>query len=513
MPERPTLALIGLDLGDFRLIEHWAEEGALPTFARLLGDGVSRPLASSAEALHVSAWPSLYTGTGPGEHGVYFTFQPRPGEQGHLRFFEGLYGRPTFWKLLSDAGVPCAVLDAPYTHPEAAERAAQVIDWGAWARYLGPRSAPANLLRDLRRAVGDYPLGLEAHDVGFEEIAATDVGPRLIEAASAKTRAAVWMVENAPARLYFTVYGEPHAAAHYCWPRGATGPEVLEGLAAGVVPDGLRFLKDLYQEIDRGIGEIVEALPEDATVAVLSPDAITATYGGWHLLPEALKRLGYLCEPTPDEAVSGGGRARPGLVRRLRDALPADLRKSLARRLPTALRDRLAKSVDTAFLDWERTRAFCLPTDLEGCVRINLQGREPMGVVPAEDYDRECETLAADLSRMRGPGGRRVVREVVRTAERFPGDRSGHLPDLIVLWEDTGQLERLELPNGDVVEGASPDRRPGTHCSPGRMLVAGAAPGSGWSAASDVRDVTALTLEAFGVQVPEYMRQRGRETQ
>lgn len=503
------VALIGLDLGDRDLLERWARDGRLPNFRRLFEHGVVRPLSSSADTLHVSAWPSLYTGAEPGEHGVYFTFQPVPGEQGHRRFHEGLYGRPTFWSLLGEAGVGSAVLDAPYTHDEGAAGVVQVIDWGAWAQYLGPRSSPPSTLKGLRGSVGAYPLGMEAHDVGFEEIAPDLIGPRLVEAAAAKTRAALWLLDSHPAPVFLTVYGEPHAGAHYCWPRGMSRAEVHAALEAGEAPGGTAQLRELYEEIDRGLGAILEALPDDATAVVFSPDSISPTYGGWHLLPGVLRGLGYLSEPSPADDEGGEGSSSPGLVRRVRDLLPKDFRKSLARRLPTAIRDRLARKVDSAFIDWERTRAFCLPTDLEGCIRINLEGREPMGIVPESEFDALCEKIAADLSRLTDSTGRRVVRDVVKTRDRYPGQRVDHLPDLVVLWEVTEQLECVRGDGFGEIGEAPPDARPGTHTGPGFLAALGPDAAELWSAVEDVRDVARVALGSFDVPVPPYMTARG----
>ena len=73
--------LIGLDSADAELIDAWAAEGHLPTFARLRREGVSGRLGTTAEVMHVSAWPTLYTGTTPGQHGMYHADQVRAGDQ------------------------------------------------------------------------------------------------------------------------------------------------------------------------------------------------------------------------------------------------------------------------------------------------------------------------------------------------------------------------------------------------------------------------------------------------
>lgn len=523
MRRAPPVVVIGLDLGDGRLLERWGREGALPHVRGLLDAGVATRLSTSAEVLHVSAWPSLYTGAHPGEHGVYYTFQPRPGAQGHRRFETGLYGRPTVWRLLDRAGVRCSVLDAPYTHPEPGD-VAQVFDWGVWAQYLGPRSAPRTLLRRLRAAVGPYRLGLEAHDIGLAALDSTEMSGRLAAAAGQKAEAALWTMRERPWDLFFVVFGETHPAAHYCWPSGADVD------AAARASD----LRSVYDAIDRGIGRIVEEAPADATICLVSADAAAPNHGAWHLLPEALRRLGWLAEPAApggpepgdpgaptgdrsgsagasDEAPGRGTGRGGGPLRRLRDALPADLRKSLARRLPRALRDALARRVDTALIDWSRTRAFCLPTDLEGYVRINLQGREPEGIVPPEAYEDACDELSEQIGALEDPEtGSPVVREVVRVRRRFPGPRSDFLPDLVVLWRDgAGPRGAIRHPDVGTVRGETPDGRTATHAAPGFLAARPGRSDARWDSISDVRDVAPALLAHFDAATPDPPRGAG----
>ncbi|MGH6943840.1 MAG: alkaline phosphatase family protein, partial [Geminicoccaceae bacterium] len=186
---RDKTLVVGLELGDGRLIAEWSRDGHLPALGALQANGISGRLDTLADVLHVAAWPSIYTGTSPGQHGVYFTFQPAPGLQGYQRFHDGLYGRPTFWRVLSEAGHRCTVLDAPYTHPEPGFTGIQVFEWGTWAHYLKPTSTPAAVLSELRRACGDYPIGLEANDIGFMPIAPADMQGRILRSIDAKIKA------------------------------------------------------------------------------------------------------------------------------------------------------------------------------------------------------------------------------------------------------------------------------------------------------------------------------------
>lgn len=482
------LLTVAFEMGDCALFRRFAEEGHMPLFAGLLGSGM-RELSTTADVLHVSALPSLYTGAGPGEHGVYFTFQPAPGERGWVRFHRGLYGVPTLWKRLSDAGLRSAVLDAPYCHPEDGFSGTAVFDWGTWARYLEPCSLPRDALERLLGAVGRYPLPWEAHDLGFSPLDPAALEEALGRALRARRDAALHLLRESSWDFAFVCFDETHVAGHYLFE-----------------PEGdLARLRRFCAALDAAVGELWEALGrEEVDLVLVSGDGIGPNRAGWHLLPEVMARFGWYATA---EFARGGDEAqapeaRPGFdpVRMLRDLLPRDFRKSLARRLPRALRDRLAKRVDTAAVDWTRTRAYPLPTDLEGLVRVNLAGREPEGTVepgaPREALLDEMEEALTGLEC--AETGRKVVRRVIRVDRVLPGRRRDRLPDLVVLWDDSAPIRAVRHPAIGEVRGASPDPRPGTHAPRAFALASAGRAGEGGS----ILDFTPTVLARFGLERP-----------
>jgi Type I phosphodiesterase / nucleotide pyrophosphatase len=68
--------MIGVDAGDVEYIE--ASAGSLPNLQRVLGSGARFNLDSTADVLTGSVWPTFYTGTIPGDHGVYHPIQWDP---------------------------------------------------------------------------------------------------------------------------------------------------------------------------------------------------------------------------------------------------------------------------------------------------------------------------------------------------------------------------------------------------------------------------------------------------
>ncbi len=74
-------------------------------------------------------------------------------------------------------------------------------------------------------------------------------------------------------------------------------------------------------------------------------------------------------------------------------------------------------------VDPSGTKAYCL---IPGRFFINLQGREPGGIVPLAEYDSLRQKLAQELLALRDPQGNQVVEKVLMREEVYwPGDQAG----------------------------------------------------------------------------------------
>jgi predicted AlkP superfamily phosphohydrolase/phosphomutase len=503
-PQR--VLVIGLDVGDGKLIHDWSREGLLPVFRSLIEGGTWASLNTTAETLHVSAWPSLYTGTHPGKHGVYYTFQPIPGSQNIRRFGPDQYGQPPVWQLLSEAGKRCVIFDAPYTHPQKNFNGIQIFEWGTWAWYWHPMSVPPKLLRQMTDQCGTYPVGFEANQVGIGALDLANLHQCLIRAANAKAKAARWLMAHAQWDLLWVVFGETHPAAHYFW------PDPQAGVACDPTDFTGRLLREIYQAIDQAVGEIIESVKEDITLYIISGDGVGPNYAGWHLLPQVLERLGFMSVSNPSHIHATAPAAKEAykkdFLKMIRDLVPSSVRQTLSQYLPAHWRDSLMSRWTTVNIDWSRTQAFCLPTDLEGCIRLNVIGREPQGIVrPGAEYEAICIKLIASLEQLTNPRtGRPAVRQVVRVDGAFAGERRDYLPDLIVLWSEETKISAVHSPTFGLVEAPSPDARTGTHHSPGFVIAHGPSVQPGYPLTEGhIVDFAPTVLSEFGLLRPDYM--------
>jgi predicted AlkP superfamily phosphohydrolase/phosphomutase len=94
-------------------------------------------------------------------------------------------------------------------------------------------------------------------------------------------------------------------------------------------------------------------------------------------------------------------------------------------------------------VDWSRTRAWG-DGGYYARIFLNVKGREPQGVVPAEEYEAFRDQLKAELEATTGPDGRPLGTIVFKPEERYR-EVNNIAPDLIVYfgalyWRSVGSV-------------------------------------------------------------------------
>jgi predicted dehydrogenase/predicted AlkP superfamily phosphohydrolase/phosphomutase len=502
---------IGLDAGDAELIEQWEKEGFLPHIRGLRARGVSGRLGTTAEIVHVSAWPSIFTGVTPDKHGLYHAYVMNPGEQSPVRPRPDLSPFPFFWKLLNDAGLRSVVMDAFMTCPLQNFNGSQIVEWGTWSWFCEPSISPPSLKAEIERRFGPYPAPEHSQVAGLPDSRwFRDV---LVSAVDHKTEVIKWLMQKEDWDLFLTVFGETHPAGHYLWhlhdPSYPSHPAAAD-------PDLRHALRDVYVAIDDGIGEILRQVDDNTTVFLVSGDGMGPNYSASHLLEELLETMGLLAVAGKDGTEAGDKPklSRDQLLSRLRGMVPQSLRTAVSQRFFShSMKEKLALKWLTAGIAWDRTRAFLISNANEGFVRINLQGREPQGIVqPGDEYATVLEEICQVIKTMTSPAGIPVAQSVHKTDKIFEGPRRNQMPDLIVNWNPEARVTdqlltekfgpiRSREPGYGIVPFYVGNHRPNAFA-----IVAGPGVSEGESLrGGHTLDLTPTLLSLFEVRPPEYM--------
>jgi predicted AlkP superfamily phosphohydrolase/phosphomutase len=156
--------------------------------------------------------------------------------------------------------------------------------------------------------------------------------------------------------------------------------------------------------------------------------------------------------------------------------------------------------------DWPQVRAFTLPSDGVGYIRLNLRGRERDGVVHDAEVHELEEQIADGLLSYTGTDGRSPIAAVERLADVQPdAARAEMLPDLIVRWSETPttQLEQFVSPEfGEVRRAGGGSGRSGNHTDDAwAVVVPGTSRQQGEPGQGRVVDIAATICAVFGADL------------
>jgi len=464
-----SVLAVGIEVGTIEFIRAALETGRLPVLASLARRGSLLPMSTVTEISSGSIWPSFSTAASPLKNGQFFThMQLRSGSYRIDKKYADDIPLEFFWAPLGRAGLRVFTFDIAQTRPIENFNGVNLCAWGceypAWPRSSWPKP----LMKELVAAYGSHPLvdqyrlsikpeSREEHEAFYRKLTA---------GLERKGRICLDVLQREPWDLALIVFPEVHWAMHLLWQTyDRKHPDYDANLR---LPFDDIFLT-LYQKLDTLLGRMLETMP-GATTVVFSGSGFGPNYSGWHLLPEVLHRLGVGARPA-----GGGGSPLDSVlpmkkwgayrIRKVEDAVSLEVIETLKAAIPRAIWDRMTRRLLHAGNRWAESRAFCLPNDYTGAIRVNLKGREPRGIVaPGEEYEALIRMLTRELQALVNRGtGRPAVARVVRMEREYPDAALGDFPDLIVVWANDAPITSVESPGIGVVSGDFPERRSGAH--------------------------------------------------
>ena len=488
-------------------LERWLDAGWMPNLARVRDQGAWCALRSVSDISSGSIWPSFSTGVMPSRHGQFFThMQLQSGSYRVVKKYADDLPREPFWAFLGRAGKRSALIDVPQSRPVTGFNGVHVAGWGGEYPAWPQSSEPPALMPEILRRFGRHPLAEQYRLVGKPDSEAAYEALRgdLLQGARSKAALSRWILGREPFDLFLTVFAESHWAMHLLWDMvDQQHPEHELRLAERYAAT----FREIFSVIDDFIGEARAARPESALV-VFSLSGMGANYSGWHVVPEVLARLGLGPSSGRNHAAARWSPMRrwgPWTMRAIENLASPKLIKTAKAAVPGRLWDRWTRRLIFAASGWRDSRAFWLPNDYSGAIRINLKGREPNGSVkPGAEYESVCREIAdAMLELINIDTDRPAVREVVRVRDAFPGERVDDLPDVLVVWASDAPIRGVRSVRVGEVRGDSPERRTGAHRPDGFFAAAGAgfAPGAVCEGARIV-DIAPTFLHVLGVEPP-----------
>lgn len=461
MASAPLLVL-GLDVGDPDSIGQWIREGRLPTLASIVERGVWARTTGRPDLINEhSVWVSLLSGVPMSRHGFYYYRRLKAGTY-ELETITGQAAAVLpFWA--HTAGKRVAVVDAPHFYPNTHADGIHLSDWATHHPSYPPSAKPPELMERVQEVFGPQIRIPEELETSLEKDRL--IYERTLVRIEKKGALCRYLIEREPFDAVVVVFGDTHLATHQFWEYRPEHRGQRKIDPSGVLD---RAIPEIFQRVDREMGRLLERMPLDVNVCVVSSTGMIDHYPTTGLIEGFCRALGYQASPLP------AARVRP--MSMLRAILPERLRYALSRRLSESTQQRLMNEKFQTGTDWGRTTAFVIPSFFTSFVRVNLKGREPGGVVePGADYEGLLARLKADLVELKNAAsGKPLVREIFQTSHLYDGKPPELLPDLFVEWNShTSYLERALHPRGEIVAYPPEIMRGNDHSRSGFVAMAG----------------------------------------
>jgi len=421
--------VIGLDGVPWTLLQPWIDAGHLPTLAKLQAGGAWGGLRSTIQFLTAVAWSSFLTGLNPGKHGIFDFARRIPGTYDQELTNAAVRSGRSLWRILSDAGCRVGVVNVPMTFPPEAINGFLISGLDTPGLDSGYTQPPE--------------LKAEVNDVHF--IAVSTVGKsheqylkETLEGVDQRF-ALLWRtIEREPLDFYMWVEMETDAIQHCSW-------HLMDDPAQ---PNHDAILQ-VYKRIDQHLAKLVDELPDDVTLVVMSdhgagPIVKTVYLDRW------LVKKGWLSYKQGDDLTlvdRGRHVARIGVKQTLYLAqrfLPIGAKGYLKRY--TGAHAAVETFIEKADLDWSQTTAYA--TGNLGNINLNIKGRDPEGVVEPENAGQVIDEISEALYGLRDPDtGEQMVAEVMRREDVYSGDLIDRAPDILIRWKDDKYLATKDYDN------------------------------------------------------------------
>ena len=481
MSER--VLLLGLDGVGFPMLEPAFAAGHMPNLERLLDRSASGVLTSTIPPYTPPGWTSIFTGVNPGKHGIFgFTLGNAQRNEGLVRLDK--VKAPAIWNAANADGKRIGLFNIPMTYPP------PPVDGWAVSGMLTPESGgetpenftyPAALADRIAGAAGDYQIDITVdYDHDWRSTAIIE---RLSSNLAVKRKALTHLLETGgDVPILFAVLEAPDRLMHVHYKYIDPTCEHYSRPEAGPIRERAWAF---FDEMDDVMGDLLSWAGEDAFIVTMSDHGFQAKDKGVNV-NLALREWGLLSLKGAG-AVAGS----PGLrkaARKVKGVLPKSVRRK-------------AKGAAHGSIDWSKTRAFSAPIPQQG-IYVNLEGREPHGIVPQSDYENVREEIIERFKQLVDPDdGKPVLDHIYRREEVVTGPQAQWAPDLFPVCRHYS----YELSDGLFSAGVLTDYRDlprGFHHMDGVFGVAGPGIEPRDGLAASLYDIAPTALYLAGCKLP-----------
>jgi len=429
MNKKKRIMIIGLDGATFNLIKQWIKEEKLPTFKKLLDNGVHGDLLSTIPHATIPAWPSFATGCNPGKHGFYDFFKEKSGSYDltvEMRPSKAIK-ELTIWEILSDYGSKVGVINVPGTYPPI-----KVNGFIVSGMLTPPKvnfTYPPDFEKELIENIGEYKVFFSSLSAKNPEVLLEDLKKTL--EMRAKALEYIWLTKKVD--FLMMVDNGTDRAEHVWWKYLDQENPLYK---KSDVEEYGNPLLEYYQEVDGVLSRIMNMIDEDTVLILMSDhgqgplrkfvnlNMFLIKEGHMVVKKSTISKIKYFLFKfgfSPKNIYDILGKI--GIERYASDRINQKTKLSIINKI----------FFSTSDIDWSKTKAFS--SGVTGAITINLKNREPEGCVSFdEEYERIKDEIIKKLNLLIDPENKKnIVKKVYKKEEIYFGPYLDKAPDIVAV--------------------------------------------------------------------------------
>jgi predicted AlkP superfamily phosphohydrolase/phosphomutase len=376
------LLIIGLDCAPPSLI--FDRAGKLPNLNRLMTGGVFGPLRSCDPPITIPAWMVMATGRDPGELGLYGFRHRKSYEYNKMWIANSTAVKAkTVWDYLGEQGKQSILVGVPPSYPPKPVKGELI------SCFITPSSEKSYTYPEELKAEIEKQFGPFLFDVVFRTEDRSEVLKEIYRMTEYHFKVADYLLDRQDWSLFWLVEIGVDRMHHAFWKFMDKNHHLYQ--------PGNSFesaIYDYYQFLDEKIGQLLKKIDQNTAVLVVSDHGAKGMKGAFCVNDWLIEQGDLVISEPP---VRG-------------------------------------QSVDNLKIDWKRTRAWGWG-GYYARIFLNVEGREPQGIIKPDDYETVRDELASRLKAIRGPRGEEWQTVVIKPQEHYPVV-NGDYPDLMVYFDD-----------------------------------------------------------------------------
>lgn len=433
----------------------------LPVLRGLMSQGTWGELESSIPCITVPAWASMLSSRDPGVLGVYGFRNRSDHSYSQMNTANGASIKvKRVWDYVGDAGQQSVVIGVPQTYP------VRPLNGHLVSCFLTPGTEsafayPAIFKQEVLKIAPNYPFDvkdfrtMDKARLLQQIIDFTEIQFKLLKCCITEKSWDFFMHVNMGVDRIHHGFWRYHDPQHRLYEPG--NPFEMA-------------IFDYYRMVDEMAGKLIELAGDDVTVLVVSDHGVTRMDGGI-CVNEWLWRNGWLNFKTPPPE----GKITP---------------------------------VENLDVDWAQTKAWA-SGGYYGRIFLNVEGREPQGIIPAPQYQQIRDELARLLAAIPDPDEQPLNTSVFKPEDIYE-QVNGVAPDLLVYfgdlhWRAVGSLghrQHFTLENDTGPDDAN-------HAPYGMFVLREpGCRGAGQVARHQLMDIAPTLLDRMGIAIPADMQGR-----